>query len=169
MNTVLIGKLVKPHGLKGEIKAAFFVDDLQELKEYSHFFVLDKKSPTGYKDIVFDKIRLMNDQIIVTLQGCSSRDQAELLKAIDIFVDEKEVPKLKGDSYYIRDLIDCEAFDGEGLIGKVLNVFEAANKNLLLVQLKNQKQVAIPFTGEYIDEVKIDQKQVILKNINDLL
>ncbi len=169
MNFLLIGKLVKSYGLKGLLKANFYIDDFNELKNFTQFYIKDKKSSNGYKEINFSDIRLSNLGIIIEVAGCADRTQADLLRGVELFIDEDELPKLKKDSYYIKDLLDLDVYYKDNLFGKVYNIFETANKNMLMIKNSNGKEVVVPFENKYVEKVELTDKRVIIKDIDDLL
>ena len=169
MNAILIGRLLKPFGLKGQIKAVFYVDDFKDLKGYSVFYKADKKSPEGYSEIKFDNIYENLGNINLTVSGCSDRTAAEALRGIDIYVDGNELPALEKDVYYIRDLEDCKVYENDKATGVVKNVFETAAKMYLQISLDRHGEIAVPFTGRYVDKVDIKEKSITLRNIEELL
>jgi len=169
MNAILIGRLLKPHGLKGQVKASFYIDDFSDIKNFTAFYRQDKLSPTGYKKLNFLDINIAGGNIAVTIDGCSDRTVAEAYKGIDLFVSEDELPQLKEDLFYIKDLENCTV-DVDGTdIGSVRSVFEAAGRNLLLVKLTDKGDTAIPFNDKYVEKVNIKEKRVTLRNIEELL
>ncbi len=165
MEFLLIGRLHKPYGLKGQIKAQFYIDKDEDLKSFSHFYI---KRQSLYQEIKFDLISLRGGEAILSVSGFSDRDGAEALKGTEVFVKEEELPNLKGNNFYLKDLLDLEVFQYEKKIGKIHNVFEAAGRNLLLIQLDNGKSLAVPFSGEYVVKVEIKEKRVVLKEIERL-
>lgn len=168
-NYLLIGRLIKPFGLKGEIKADFYVDNISELDSFSLFYIKDPVITGKYKEISLENIRTRNGESIVSVKGCIDRNQSELLKGIDLFVDELELPKLKKDVYYIKDLLDMDAFYHDEAIGKVNNLFEIANKTMMVVRLSKGRDIVVPFGSQYVLSVDLNEKRLNLKSLDDLL
>ncbi len=167
MDYLSIGKLVKPYGLKGLIKTDFYIDDFKDLKSFSRFYIVNKIENSGYKEIVFEKVTLMNGRFIVKVAGCSDRNEAELLRNREIFVDEAELPELKKDVFYIKDLQDLEVYHKGTAIGKVSNVLFIANKTMLIVKLSNSREIVFPFESKYVEKVELKDKAVYAQNIED--
>lgn len=169
MHYLLIGRLIKPYGLKGEIKTAFYVDDLKELAAFSRYYIPDPKVKGSYLPIQFENIRLHHDQVVVTVAGCNDRNGSELYQGKDLFVDEAELPSLKKDTYYIKDLLNLSVENQSGKVGVINNLIDIANKTMLVVRLLDGKELVIPFTGEYVDSVELSNSRVVVKNIEKLL
>lgn len=169
MNFLLIGKLIKPYGLKGLIKAIFYVDSLKELKDYSHFYIKAKNDITGYQEIIFDKITDQQGHTIVHVAGCDDRNASELMGNREIFVSQEEVPELKKNIFYIKDLYGMEVFEKSAVIGVITNVLMIANKAMLIIKLPSNRELAVPFNDKYIGEVDIKNRIVNALNLEELL
>jgi 16S rRNA processing protein RimM len=169
MEYLLIGRLVKPYGLQGFIKASFFVDDFDDLKPYSVFYTTDRKSPGGYKVLDIEKLSLQKEGFVLKIAGCNDRTAAETLRGIDIYVDQAEVPEPGKNSYYIKDLIGLDFIYEGKTAGKVTNLFEAANRTLIIIRWTDNREMALPFTDDYIESVDIRNNVIIIKNIESFL
>jgi len=169
MNFLLIGKLIKPYGLKGEMKVAFYVDDIKELDAFSAFYIKDKKSKTGYSNLVIENIRLNNGAVLVLLKGCNDINQVEIFKGVELFVDEAETPKLKKNEFYIKDLIGSDVVYLGDHFGKLYNVIEIAGKFMLVIKMENQKDLVVPLNDTYVSEVSTEQKSLTVTAIDELL
>ncbi len=169
MNALLIGKLIKPYGLKGLIKAIFYIDSLQELKDYSHFYIKTKIDDLNFQEIVFEKITEQMGHTIVKIGGCDDRNSSEMMSNREIFVDQEEIPELKGNSFYIKDLYGTEVYEKSALIGKISNVLMIASKAMLIIKLPNNRELAVPFSDKYIMEVDIKNKAITARNLEELL
>lgn len=170
MTYFTIGKLSKPYGLRGQIKTQFFVDALDDLKAFTAFYIKDAKAPGGFKKLVFTSIKDKQEGTIVEIEGCVDRTQAEILSGSELFVDEAEFPRLKGETYYIKDLLEVEAMLGDEPFGKIINIIETGNKTMLIIKLVDQKEIAVPFMERYVGKVEIAQKKVALtEQVRELL
>ena len=99
MSSILIGKIVNVHGIKGEVKVYPYTDDMENL--------------TNLKSIYFDKemtkknkvklCRIQKKMLIVKLEGINSVEQAENLRDTDIYIPKLEIQE--EDTFYIEDLI----------------------------------------------------------------
>ena len=169
MEYLLIGKLIKPVGVKGQIKAQFYLDDINEIDNYTKFYIKLKKSPFGYREIDFMIARNTGTEAIIEIELVNNRDKAEEYRDVEMYVDEAELPKLKKSEYYIKDLIGSKATADEKEFGDVLNTFEIANSTLLLIKMKNGKELAVPLNKKYIKNINTSDKLIELINIDELL
>ena len=134
---VLIGKLGKPHGIKGYIYFHYYGKDLSTLLNYEELIVEQEKS---YKlEKTFEK----SDRLIIKLEGCDDRNFAEQLRNKKVYVHEENLPALKDGDYYLYQL--------EGLIVRNLE-----NKILGIVRgslgTKSNEVLIVQSTHESIDD-----------------
>lgn len=166
MNYLLIGRLLKPKGLRGELKAMFYADRIEDLKGFSRFYIRDK---AGYKEIKIEKFIPGEGGLTVRVEGCDDRTKAEAIQSNDLFTDEAEIPVIKKkNSFYIKDLIGLEAFEGETLVGTVNNLMEVANRSLLVLSLPEKGELVVPFDDEFVEKVDLPEKKIRLKDLDKL-
>jgi len=168
MNYILIGKFIKPSGLKGEIKTKFYVDDLSELENYNSYYFRDKKT-NSYMGLKFSKIKVTEKGVLVKLDGYEDRTSVEIFNNVYFYIDENELPKLKDNEYYIKDILDCEVYYNESKFGIIKNVFEVAGKPIFLIEMNNKKEIAVPMNKNYVESIDIEIKKIIIKSIEYLL
>lgn len=168
MSYLLIGRLLKPRGLRGEMRAMFYADRLEDLRGFSRFFIQDKNA---YKEIRIEKFRENEGGLTVMVAGYDDRTKAETIQGRDIFVEENELPGIKKkNSFYIRDLVGMEVFESGAPAGKIENIFETANRMMLVVRLGEGKgmELAVPFDEEYVEKVDVAGKAMHLRNLAKL-
>ncbi len=163
---LLIGKILKPHGLRGEHKAVFFVDDPKDLKPFTKFFIPEK---SAWREIRFESITAPAGRFFVKIAGCDDRTAAEMLRNTDVMVRESELPpvKKKG-SYYVRDLIGLAAEQDGQPVGELTNVFGIAHRTMAVVRKPDGKEIVFPFTDEYVREVSLEEKTIRVTRLNEL-
>ena len=169
MDALLIGRLLKPYGLKGHIKTVFYIDNLKELENYSHFYIKSKNKISGYQEIIFEKISGQAGQTIVKIEGCNDRNASEMLRNMDIFVDEGEIPELRGNVFYIKDLYGMDVYENSVLTGKIFNVLIMAERTLLIIKMFNNRELVVPFNDKYILDVDIKNRKIKASNLEELL
>ncbi len=169
MKALLIGKFQKPFGIKGYLKTEFFIDSMEELEYFPDFFIRDRQSPDGWKKFEFLDIVDQGERIICKVDICPDRNAADAFHNVEIFVDEEALPESEGDEFYIKDLLDCEVFFKGASLGRVSNVLDIANRDILLIRQPDGKDLALPFEDRRLETVDTAGKQIIFKDIEDLL
>lgn len=111
MKSLTVAKILKPQGIRGEIKVMTFTDSPSDLQSFVRVYI----GGNPYKVL---KVRPQNgDCAFITLSGIADRNAAETLRGFDVEVDRDEIPSLPEGTYYIADVIGCKVVtqDGEEL------------------------------------------------------
>lgn len=160
---VSVGKVVKPHGIKGELKFLLYNDD-------SNILSLDIKIWFRINSLLksFNLIGSKGLGKIFKLESINNRNDAELLRGKEFFVYRKDLPVLDADNFYLNDIIGFKLFNEEEEIGLILDVLLLPSANYILVNYSN-KEILVPVLDEYIKFFDFDEQIVIMKNIEGFL
>lgn len=114
-----IAVVLKPQGIRGEIKVKVLCDSAEDLKSFKRVFI-------GDAEYSLMSVRAQGDCAYIVLRGVADRNAAELLRGKDVEVWRSECPELPEGRYYIADLTGCEVVTETGLeIGRVIAVTPA--------------------------------------------
>lgn len=128
---LMIGQIVKPQGVRGEVKVAPMTDDPQRFCELPHVY-LDEKGEKKYR-VLSGRVR--EGYAFLTLENVTDRDQAEVLRNVFLYIDRENAVPLPEGRYYISDLIGIEVKDENGnLLGKLTDVFQAGGNDVYEVR-----------------------------------
>ena len=100
---ILVANIGKPIGLKGWIKINSFTRPEENIKNYKEFFLGKKK-----EFVTFDQIKKSGKNLITKLNNYDSIEEVEKFKNFDVFIKSSELPELKKNQFYWKDLIDME-------------------------------------------------------------
>ena len=112
---ILVGKIVAPQGVRGELRVQTFTakpSDLKDLAVFGDDFNADKfhfVRPTPNSNV-----------IIARIDGINDRNMAESLRGKQLFISRDDLPELKNDGeYYQSDLIGFSVVRGNTILGTV--------------------------------------------------
>ena len=148
---ILVANIGKPIGLEGWIKINSYTRPEENIRNYKEFFLGKKK-----ESATFGQIKKSGKNLITKLNNCDSIEEVEKFKNFDVFIKSSELPELKENQFYWKDLIDMEVESiGGEFFGKVIEIIEAGSNDVIVVKDKKKKSILIPFIfGTYIKEVK---------------
>jgi 16S rRNA processing protein RimM len=169
MGFFLIGKFIRPLGLRGDIRTEFYVDSLEDLSAFSAFYVKDPKSPGGWRKSGIEDVFLRNGKTVCRVAGIDHIEGAELLKGVEIYADEAEMPPAESGKFYIRDLIGSSVEWNGKPFGTVHNVVEIANRFMLVVRMVDGKDLVVPFDEHYLENCDTASRLVRVKAVDELL
>ena len=159
MERLTIGEVLKPQGIRGELKIKTFTDFPEDVKAFKTVYIDD----TPYKILSF---RVGTDgAAYIGLRGIPDRNAAELFRGKKLEGEREDAPPLEEGQYYIVDIIGltCETEEGEilGVVKDISNLssdiytIEKAGKSILFPAVKGVvKKVDIP-NGKLIIDKKI--------------
>ena len=151
---ILIGKVVKPQGIKGEIKISSAIDDNEQLKTVTHFYFGEKRM-----DVI--SIRVSSGFVFAQIDGINDRDKAETLRNWEVYADREEIYVPSG-SFLIADLIGCQVYlDDATAIGELTEILQYGAADVYIVHGK--KNVQFPFLKDLVVSVDIEAKTITLK------
>lgn len=131
---VLIGKVAKAHGIKGELKLIAFSGEAKSITRHPLLTLITPEN-TISPDFNVLKARVGKKEVIVRLEGVADRNQAERLAGCGILVLKEDLPSLDEDSFYLHELegVLVNTTDGN-TIGKVEAFFDNGVQDILVVR-----------------------------------
>lgn len=155
MSRLVIAEVLKPQGIRGEIKVKTFTDAPENVKAFKTVYIDDKP----YKILSF---RVGNDgAAYLGLRGVPDRNAAELLRGKTLEGERDDGPLLEEGQYYIVDIIglSCETEEGETL-GTVVDIRNLSS-DIYTIE-KAGKRILFPAVKGVIKRVDLENKKLIV-------
>lgn len=162
-----IGIIVKPQGIKGEIRVLPTTDDAGRFALLDEVYVRSKSGTTSHK---LSSTRQHKGLVILKLADINNRNEAEkIVGAVLIIPPEMALP-LVSDEYFVRDLIGLTVETEEGIIlGEVEDVFPTGANDVYVVRDNDGKSFMIPAIKDIVLLVSIPERKMIVRLIEGLL
>ncbi len=156
---ILVGKISNPHGIKGWVKVISFTDPIENILSYKKWTISDNQTEKTY---CLEDSRIQGNKIVIKLEGVNNRDDADLLKNLQIEVNRSDLPKLDENSYYWEDLVDFNVIDIKGMhVGKVDSLFRTGSNDVLVIINETKQRLLVPFImEEVIKYVDLDKELI---------
>lgn len=161
----LYGKVRRTHGYQGELLVALSSPTYEEILPEFLFPVIDE-IPIPYR---VEQVRGSAEQLIIKLQELHNLCEAEPFVGCDLMILKEELPM--GEAPDISKLIGYSLLHDNGeVIGEIVAIDSTTTNILLLVDLaKNNKQVPIPLTSEWLIELDEESRKLTLNFPMELL
>lgn len=145
-----VATILKPQGLKGELKCRLLTDVLAVFTKSKSVFIKGK-------EFNILKASVRQDFLYITLEGISDRIEAEKYRNKDIEVPKEVIDKFSGGKLLIDDLIGMNLYDENGeFVGQVVD-YDAYCATGFVTVLQDNHDYQMPF----IDEIfKVQGKNV---------
>lgn len=164
MEYIAVGKIINTFGIKGEVKVYPYTDDIERFSELKTVFIGKNKFKVEIENVKYHK-----GFAIIKFIGFNNINEVLLYKDDLIYIIEKDLKVLPDNHYFIFDLMDCEVIDISGKkLGYLTNVLQYASNDVYAVKNKN-KEFLIPAVKEFIKEVNIEEKRIIVRTIEGMI
>ncbi len=155
MERLVIAEVLKPQGIRGELKIKTFTDFPEDVKAFKTLYI----DGTPYKILSF---RVGTDgAAYVGLRGIPDRNAAELFRGKKIEGDRTDAPALEEGQYYIVDIIglSCETEEGEflGTVKEIQNL----SSDIYTIE-KAGKSILFPAVKGVVKKVDLTNKKLIV-------
>src|SRR5215210_8649194 len=159
---VAVGRVLRPHGLRGEVVVEVLSDVPGRLAPGSQVTASWEGRPSRTsRSVLVESHRLHKSGAMVRFAGFDDRDRAEELRDALLEVDRSRVPDAPEGTYYWYQLLGCRCrVDGQDL-GEVTDLIEDGG-GLLLVVSDGERQVPIPFVQSFLKDVDVERGRIEL-------
>jgi len=160
---VVVGKVIKAHGIKGEIKVFAHSGQPDDFKYYQEVRLCEASAAVhGGKAFAIVNSGGQGKVVILALAGVSDRDAAEALRGLDVLVPKNKLPTPGADQYYWHELDGLRVRTDEGLeVGRVTALMTTAAHQILVVTNRGREYM-IPAKKEFVKDVDRQQGVMII-------
>lgn len=143
MNLLEIGKILRPHGVKGAVKVECYVDE--HFSKFKEVMITNKLAKAKVKNVQ----NLNNDFYIVTLDIIPDIDTAEKFRNQSIYIDRDNYEEFK-EKLYMSDLLHKPVLnENDEKIGEMVD-FDDYGATVILTIKCGAVAYTIPFVEEII-------------------
>ncbi len=162
--TVLVGRILRPHGIRGELKVEIHSDVAERFEPGGELLLVSAAaSASEARTVRIRTCRPVRGGLLVHLEGCDTRDQADAIRGARLEVERARVPRAPEGAYYYYELVGCECFDAHhGELGRVVDLVEDGGGCLLRVA-RGERNLLIPFVAAFLERVDVDGGRIDLR------
>lgn len=161
---VVVARVLRPHGVSGELVVQALGDNPQRLAPGSELLA----AGTGRR-LRVTAARAHSGRMLVCFDGIDGRDAAEALRGTVLEVERSRVPALPAGEYYHFELVGCRCRDlAAGELGEVVEVTEDGGGLLLIVD-DGRRRVPVPFVRAFLRRVDVERGVIELELPEGLL
>ena len=153
---VVVGRIGKPMGVKGEVTVEVRTDDPDD--RFADGAVLVTETGT----LTVRSSRYQGKYLVVAFEGVHDRNQAEELRDTLVHVDRAQLPELEDeDDFYDSDLVGLTALLVDGTpLGTVQDVLHLPGGDVLSVRREAGGEVLVPFVRAIVPTVDVAAGEV---------
>ena len=166
---VVLGRLMKPHGIKGAIRVEYYAES-PELLEKPLMLRAGRFAP---RPIRIREWSLWKDQLILTLEGVDDRTQAEQMRGQELLIDASFLPEADDDEPYLRDLLGLTVkLENGDVVGELEDIDFPAGQEMWVIRAPESEggyEILLPAVPEFVLDIDLDAEVVTIAPPEGLL
>lgn len=158
---IAIGKIVKPKGLKGRLKAVSYMESPGMLEEQQAVLIgINDRSASPHH---INSITVQGRNLILGFDGIDSIEAAEPLKGQFLFLSRQWLPPLEEDEYYWDDIIGLHVITGDDRkLGVITGVLPTGSNDVYVCR-GDEGELLIPALEDVIVRIDIPKGLMIVQ------
>lgn len=157
---LIIGQIVKPQGVKGQLKVKVLSDDANRFDDIKTVFI---KKDENFEVLSVKEADTRGEYAYIMLNGIDDMDAAEKLKNEFLYVDRENALKLEEGKYFICDLIGASISNDIGEeLGVLEDILQTGSADIYCV--KGKKNLMFPALKKLITIIDVNNKKIIVNS-----
>lgn len=155
-----VGKLLKPHGINGEIVA--LIENDVDLAEVSCIVLeIDGINVPFFINAVRPKSA---DTDLLTIDGVADETAAAAICNHDLYVKTSELPEadIDAEGFYADDLVGFDVYVSDERIGKITGINDTTANYLFIIERPAGETVLVPVADEFIEILDPEKRRIEL-------
>jgi len=167
MQLIAYGKILKPHGLKGEVKVLPYSGETENFKNFKSVYIYsENKKPLEY---TISGSRFHKNLIIAKIKTVDTKEDAELLRGKEVYIDKVQLPSTEDDEYYWFELIGLDVYrQDNSLLGKVDSILDNTAQPILIIK-NNSEEYMIPLVDNFVKKIDLENSKIVIEPIDGLI
>ena len=159
-----VGRLGKPHGVRGEISMQVHTDFPERLTPGSIVYI-----GPDHQQHRIQSIRWHRDRLLIKFDEYPHREAVGALRNLWVLVPTADRPPLPEGEYYHHELIGLEVHTVTGEpLGQIREIIQTGANDVFLIRSDDGKELLLPWTDEVIQRIDLESSEVLVQMIPGL-
>lgn len=155
---ICVARIGAAHGVRGEVKLWSFTEDPLAVTRYGPLATRD-----GGRAFEVVRAREAKGFLVASLKGVASRDDAERLNGLELYVPRERLPAPEDDEYYHADLIGLAAVTAAGEpLGRVVAIHNFGAGDIVEIAPPHGATMLLPFSNAVVPSVDIANGRMVV-------
>lgn len=156
-NQIVIGKIVAPHGVRGDIRILPLTEKPEQFLELDYLLLADGRRLT------LKHARFHKRMVLATVAEINSMNEAELLRGQEVLINSDDLPELEEGQFYVADLIGLPVYDEQGAqIGTFKDALTTGSNDVYVIAVPGAKDILLPALKIYVKEINLAEKRIVV-------
>jgi 16S rRNA processing protein RimM len=161
---ICIARIGAAHGVRGAVKLWTFTEDPLAVKRYGPLVTKD-----GARQFEVTHAREAKGHLVATLKGIATREEAERLNGVELYIAREKLPVTGENEYYHADLIGLAAVNSANEpLGHVLAIHNFGAGDIIEIAPPRGATLLLPFTNAVVSSVDLAGGRVVIELPNEI-
>ena len=162
---LVIGRITKLQGLKGEVRVQYYCDEPEMLCEFDTLYLGREHTPVEPARARY----LKSDVAVLKLKGVDTPEDAEKLIGKMLYFDRDDI-ELPEDTWFIQDVIGLDVYDADPgkCYGRVDDVYQNGTADVYSIKTPSGGQLMFPAIPEVLLETDIEGGRITIRPLEGL-
>jgi len=158
---VVVGRIGRPHGLRGEVTVTVTTDNPDERFAAGSVLGTD---PASRGPLTVSGMRRSGPVLVIGFEGVGDRDAAEALRGTSLTLEASALPVPDDpDEFYDHQLVGLTAVTESGdTLGTVVEVMHPPASPVLVVNRPDGTQELVPFVSAIVPVVDLEAGRLVI-------
>lgn len=153
---LVVGKLRRPHGVRGEILMDVYTDFPERLQPGVTLLGGEQR-----RRLHISTLRRHRNALLVKFEGYDDREQVGEMRNWLVYVGSDQIPSLEEGDFYHHQLLGLGVFDEENqYLGQLVEILETGANDILVVRGEGKKDILLPATDEIILDIDLSEGKI---------
>jgi 16S rRNA processing protein RimM len=151
-----IGKVVGVHGVKGNLKVYSYAESVSIFETRAQIFIGTEEG--AGKHFTIQWVKPHKRVFLFCLEGVESREQAESLIGLELFIEKTALPDTEDGEFYWFDIIGLSVFETDGnFLGVVDSIMRTGSNDVYVVKDRDS-EILVPAIEAVVVEIDLEKK-----------
>ncbi len=159
---LVVGEVLRPHGVRGEVRMRVLTENREQLLDLKYVYLADSATDERRTRLQVERVRFNKAYALLTLEGYSSRDDADRLRSKLVMIDREQITPLEGEQYYLFQLIGLRVLSNKKEIGIVKEVLQTGANDVYIVESPAHGELLLPAHEETIESIDFESQVITM-------
>ena len=156
---ICVARIGAAHGVRGAVKLWTFTEDPLAVKAYGPLVTKD-----GARQFEVTHAREAKGHLVATLKGIATREEAERLNGVELYIARDKLPATDENEYYHADLIGLDAVNAANEpLGRVIAIHNFGAGDIIEIAPPSGATMMLPFTNAVVPSVDLASGCVVIE------
>ena len=174
---LLMGRVGKTHGVRGELKVVPETDDPQRFADLDRLYIGETEK--NAREVAVESVRFQYPKgrtvVLLALEGVDSLEEAEALRNAQLFADPDDLPALNEGEAFLHDLIGLAVYEvaedgteADAPFGTVRDLYDGSQL-LFAIDRPGKSEVLLPDVEEFVVRLDLDARRLYVRLLDGLV